>query len=87
MALNVIDKTSSRFYVLYTEKIVSLTLSLSRILCNELIQPLLDYASTVWFPNPLKKLRLRLQAMQNKCIRLCLWLDKMSRICVKGFRN
>ena len=42
-----------------------------------------DYACTAWFPNLSKKLRLRLQATQNKCIRL--QLDKISRICVKEF--
>ena len=50
-----------------------------------LIQPLFDYACTAWFPNLSKKLRLRLQAMQNKCIRFCLQLDNMSRICVNEF--
>ena len=32
-----------------------------------------------------KKLRLRLQATQNKCKRFCLQLVKLSRICVKEF--
>ena len=32
-----------------------------------------------------KNLKLRLQAMQNKCMRFCLQLDKMSRICAKEF--
>ena len=50
-----------------------------------LIQPLFDCACTAWFPNLSKKLRLRLQAMQNKCIRFCLQLDTMSRICVNEF--
>ena len=35
------------------------------------------------FPNLSKKLRLRIQTMQNKCIRFYLQLDKMSRTCVK----
>ena len=59
-----------------------LTHPLCRLLCNGLIQPLFDYASTTWFPKLSKKLRLRLQATQNKCIKFCLQLDKMSRICV-----
>ena len=39
------------------------------------MQPLFDYACTAWLPNLSKKLRLRLQATQNKCIRFCLQLD------------
>ena len=54
-------------------------------LCNELIQPLFNYGCTAWFPNLSKKLRLRLQAMQNKFIRFCLQLDKRSGICVNEF--
>ena len=49
------------------------------------IKSLFDYAFTAWFPNLSKKLRLRLQAAQNKCISFCLQLDKMSWICVKEF--
>ena len=44
-----------------------------------------DYACTAWFPNLSKKLRLRPQATQSKCIRFCLQLDQMSRICVNEF--
>ena len=54
-------------------------------LCNALIQPLFDYACTAWFPNLSKKLRLKLQAAQNKCTSFCSQLDKMSRICAKEF--
>ena len=49
------------------------------------MQPLFDYACTAWFPSLSKKLRLKLQATQNKCIRFCLQLDKMSRICGNEF--
>ena len=55
------------------------------LLYNALIQPPFDYACTAWFPNLSKKLRLKFQATQNKCIRFCLQLDKMSRICVNKF--
>ena len=86
MALNVIDKINSRLKFLHRQNRF-LTPPLCRLLCNALIQPLFDYACTAWFPNLSKKLRLRLQAMQNKCIRccFCLQLDKMSRICVNEF--
>ena len=49
------------------------------------MQPLFDYGFTIWFPNLSKKLRLRLQATQNRCLRFFLQLDKMSKICVKDF--
>ena len=84
MALNVINIINSRLKFLHRQNRF-LTLLLRRLLCNALIQPLFDYACTAWFPNLSKKLRLRLQATQNKCIRFCLQLDKMSRICVNEF--
>ena len=84
MALNVIDKINSRLKFLHRQNCF-LTPPLHWILCNVLIQPLFDYACTGWFQNLSKKLRLRLQAMQNKCISFCLQLDKMSRICVNEF--
>ena len=84
MALNAIDKLNSRLKFLHRQNCF-LTPSLHRLLCNALIQPYFHYAWTALFPNLSKKLRLRLQAMQNKCIRFCLQLDKMSRICVNEF--
>ena len=56
MALNVIDKINSRLKFLHRQ---------NRLLCNALIQPLFGYACTAWIPNLSKKLRLKLQAMQN----------------------
>ena len=61
MALNVIDKINSRLKFLHRQNRF-LTPPLCRLLCNALMQPLFDYACTVWFPNLSKKLRLRLQA-------------------------
>ena len=84
MALFVIDKINSRLTFLHRQNRF-LTPPLRTLLCNALMQPLFDYACTAWFPNLSKKLRLRLQATQNKCIRFCLQLDKMSRICVNEF--
>ena len=81
MALNGIDKINSRHKFLRRQNRF-LTLHLRRLLCNALIQPLFGYACTAWFPNLSKKLRLRLQATQNKCIKFCLQLDKMTMICV-----
>ena len=81
VALNGIDKINSCAVFLHRQ-IRFLTLPLRRLLCNALIQSLFGYACTAWFPNLSKKLRLRLQATQNKCIKFCLQLDKMTMICV-----
>ena len=74
MALNIIDKLNLRLKFLHRQNRF-LTPSLRRLLCNALIQPLFDYACTAWFSNLSKRLKLHLQASQNKCIRFCLQLD------------
>ena len=84
MTLNVIDKINSRFKFLHRQNRF-LTPPLRRLLYNAVIQPLFNYACTAWFPNLSNKLRLRLQVTQNKCLRFCLQLNKMSRICVNEF--
>ena len=84
MALNVIDKANSRLKFLHRQNRF-LTPPLRRLLCNALIQPLFVYACTAWFSNLSKRLNLRLQASQNKCIRFCLLLDKRSKIRIKEF--
>ena len=40
-----------------------------------------DYACNAWYPNANKKLKTRLQAAQNTCIRFCLKLS--DRSCIK----
>ena len=82
MALNVIDKVNSHLKFRQNH---FLTPPLHRLLCNAMIQPLFDYACTTWFSNLSKRLKLCLQASQNKCIRFCLQLDKSSKICIKEF--
>ena len=47
------------------------------------IQPHFDYACSAWYPNLKKKL----QVMENKCIRFCLQLGKMSTISHKEFKD
>ena len=84
MALNVIDKVNSRLKFLHRQNRF-LTPPLRRLLCNELIQPLFDYACTAWFLNLSKRLKLRFQASQNKWIRFYLQLDKRSKIRVEEF--
>ena len=84
MALNVVDKVNSRLKCLH-RKNCFLTPPLRRQLYHVLIQPLFDYAWTAWFPNLSKRLKLRLQASQNKCMKFCLQSDKRSKIRVKKF--
>ena len=40
-----------------------------------MIQPFFDYACKAWYPNINEKLKMHLQATQNKCIRFCLMTD------------
>ena len=60
-----------------------------RLLCNALIQPQpsIDYACSAWYPSLSKKLKNRIQTLQNKRIRSCLKLDKMSHISQKEFET
>ena len=44
-----------------------------------------DYGCSAWYPNLSKKLKKRIQTSQNKCIRFCLQLYKMSHISLKEF--
>ena len=78
------DKANSRLKFLHRQNRF-LTLPLRRHLCNTLMQPLFDYFCTAWVPNFSKKLRVRLQATQNKSMRFCLQLATMTGICAKQF--
>ena len=60
---------------------------LRRLLCNALIQPHFDYACSAQYRNLSKKTKSRVQTLQNKCIRFCLQLDKMSHISQKEFET
>ena len=84
MAHKVISKVNARLKFLH-RKNKYLTPNLRRLLCNALIQPHFDYACSAWYPNLSKKLKNRIQTSQNKCIRFCLQLDKMSHISQKEF--
>ena len=81
MALKVIDKVNPRLQSLHRQSRF-LTPTLRRLLCNALIQPLFGYVCTAWFS---KRLKLPLQALQNKCMRFCPQLGKRSKIRVKVF--
>jgi len=79
MALHVINKVNSRLRFLYRQN-KFLSTPLRRLLCNAMIQPFFDYACNAWYPNLSIKLKKRLQAAQNKCIRFCLKLGDRSSI-------
>ena len=57
--------------------------ALKRLLCNALIQPHFDYASSAQYQNLHKKLSDKLQICQNKCIRFCL----SSHIAISEFKE
>ena len=86
MALSVINKINNNLKFLY-RKNRFLTPTLTRLLCNALIQPHFDYACSAWYPNITKKLKNRIQTSQNKCIRFCLQLDKTTHMSHKEFET
>ena len=79
MALKVLKNINGRFRFLYKHGIY-LNPKLRRMLCNTLIQPHFDYASSVWYPNLQKGLRDKLQIAKNKCICFCLFLGNRDGI-------
>ena len=86
MALKVINKINSRLKFLH-RKNKFLTPALRRLLCNALVQPHFDYASSAWYPNLTQKMKNKIQITQNKCIRYCLQLDKMTHISKNEFET
>ena len=86
MANKVISKVNARLKFLH-RKNNYLTPNLRRLLCNALTQSHFDYACSAWYPNLSKKLKNRIQTLQNKCIRFCLQLDKMSHMSQKEFET
>ena len=86
MATHVINKVNSRLRFLYRQN-KFLDISLRRLLCNAMIQPFFDYACNAWYPNLKKKLKKRLQAAQNKCIRFCLKLGDRASIKTTKFEK
>ena len=74
-----INKTNSRLRFLY-RKNRFLSPSLRRLLCNSLIQPHFDCACSARYPNLNKRLKSKLQILQNKCIRFCLNLNNRAHI-------
>ena len=70
-----------------TEKNDFLTPELRRLLCNALIQPHFDYASSAWYTNLNKGIKEKLQIMQNKCIRFCLKKKARSHVGLADFTS
>ena len=86
MAIHVIIKINSRLRLLYRQNRI-LSFPLRRLLCNATIQPFFVYACNACYPNKNKKLKINLQAAQNKWIRFCLKLNNRSRIKSKDFEK
>ena len=86
MAVNVASKINTPLKCLY-RKNKFLSPQLRRLLCNALIQPHFDYACSVWYPNLNKKLKTKLQTIQNKCVRFCLQLDYKARVGITEFKQ
>ena len=81
-----VTKINSRLRLLYRQRRY-LSFPLHGSLCNAMIQPLFDYACNAWYPSINKKLKTRLKAAQNKCIRFCLNLDDRFRLKSKEFER
>ena len=93
MAYKTVKKINSKLNYLFRKKHF-LTPHLRRLLCNALIQPHFDYTCSAWYPNLNKKLKNKIQTIQNKCARTCLnsikWsinLDKMVHISQNEFEK
>lgn len=86
MALHVINKINGKIKFLYRQSSF-LNKDLRRLLCNSLIQPHFDYASTVWYPNLTKVLKKKLQFAQNKCVRFCLQKSSRSHVGATDFKE
>ena len=86
MIIPVINKINSRLRFLYRQNRF-LNFPLRRLLCNIMFPPLFDYACNTWYSNINKKLKMLLQAAQNKCIRFCLKLNDKSSIKSEDFEK
>ena len=84
VALSTINKSNKKLKLL-CRKNRFLTPTLRQLLCNALIQPHFDYTCSASYSNLTEKFKSRIQTSQNKCIRFCLQLDKMTLISQKEF--
>ena len=84
MALKVLTKVNGRLRFLYRQG-KYLNKRLRRMLCNTIIQPHFDYASSAWYPNLSVGLKKKLQIDQNKYVPYCLYLGNREGIRYKHF--
>ena len=86
MAVKVLTKVNGRLRFLYRQG-KYLNKRLRRMLCNTIIQPHFNYASSAWYPNLGKGLKKKLQIAQNKCVRYCLYLGNREGIRYRHFKE
>ena len=79
MTLKVINKINSRLRFLY-RKNEFLSPPLRRLHFNCLLEPHFDYVCSAWYPNLNRRLKSKLQILQNKCTRFCLNLNNTAYI-------
>ena len=82
MAMKSLRKISTKLQFLYRQN-EFLNLKLSKLLRSSLIQPHFDYACISWYPLINQKMRNKLQATQNKCIRFYLKLNSRQHVGAK----
>ena len=76
MAEKFLEKVNGKLKFIYRQS-KYLNKRLRRMLCNTIIQPHFDYASSAWYLNLNKNLKSKLQIAQNKCILFCLYLENI----------
>ena len=86
MALNIFSTINCRLRFL-SRKNKIFSQPLCRLLYNALVQPHFNYASSAWYPNLNKRLKSRLQILQNKYICFCLNLDSKAHIGLTRFEK
>ena len=86
MTSKYIKKINAKLKFLYRQSSY-LTPVYKRLLCHALIQSHFDYGCSSWFPHLKKKLKLRLQKAQNKCVCFCLILLPRFNIDPSHFRK
>ena len=84
LVIHVVNKINFRLRFLCRQNRL-LNFPLWRLLYSEIIQSFFDYASNAYYRTTNKKLKIRLQAAQNKRRRFCLKLSHRSSIKSKGF--
>ena len=86
MTIHVINKINSSLRVFFRQNRF-LNFPLRRLLCNAITLPFFYHVCNVWYQNINKKLKMHLQAAQNKCIRFCLKLCDRSSIKPEDFEK